>query len=222
MKNSEFNILNNISKKEKSWKLLSKILVIGTFIVCCFSSFISYKLIKESQEKIYVLVNDYQLEAVRSTDIRESIGITTRGHINTFHELFYILQPDPFFIKKNIEDKALHLIDDSGMRLYNYLTEKEFYKDVIAGNYSTDIKTDKVDVDFSIYPFKFTFYGKQKIIKKNTITYRNLITTGTIRKTTAVTEKNTSSFIIENYKIENNKDIETIKRTDNSMKYGEF
>ena len=219
---SSFKILNDISKRESTWKNVGILMVIGSFIVSISCMYLNYVTVKESKERIYVWVNDFQLAAVRSGDIRESIEVTSRGHIKRFHELLFILEPDTEDIKENIEEKALFMIDDSGSRFYNYMEEKGYYKNIVAGSYSTDIKVDSISVDFRKYPFSWTFYGKQKIIKKKTITYRNLITKGKIREAAKVTDNNPLKFMLENFEVVDNMDIETINKKDERSRYGKF
>ena len=82
---------------------------------------------------------------------------------------------------------------------------------MIAMDISMTLVTDSVKVDFSAYPYKFSFYGRQKIVRKSNITIRNLETSGRLRNISR-TDNNPHGFLIEGWRINDNSDLETVKR----------
>jgi conjugative transposon TraK protein len=171
---------------------------------------LSVKLVERSKQKIYVLDNGKSLLVALREDITENRDAEARDHVKRFHELFFTLEPDKEYIENNIKE-ALYLADRSAMEQYQSFKENNVYNQVIASDISMTLKTDSIRMDFSGYPYRFTFYGKQKIVRTSNITLRNLETSGYLRNISR-TDNNPHGFLMESWRIEDNKDIETTRR----------
>ena len=171
---------------------------------------LSANLVERSQQKIYVLDNGKSLLVALREDISENRNAEARDHVKRFHELFFTMEPDKAYIENNIRE-ALHLADRSAMKQYQSYKENNLYNQVIASDISMTLQTDSIELDFSAYPYRFHFYGKQKIVRKSNITIRSLNTSGTLRNISR-TDNNPHGFLMENWRIEENKDLETTKR----------
>lgn len=188
--------------------LLAVCLVLTGISILVFTS--SVRLAERSRQKIYVLDNGKSLLLALRTDISENRPAEARDHIKRFHELFFTLEPDKQYIENNTKE-ALYLADGSAMKQYRSYKENNVYNQVIASDISMTLETDSVLVDFSAYPYRFRFFGKQRIVRKSNITLRSLETTGQLRNTSR-TDNNPHGFLIENWLIADNKDLETQKR----------
>lgn len=188
--------------------LLLVCMVLTGISILVFTS--SVRLAERSRQKIYVLDNGKSLLLALRTDISENRPAEARDHIKRFHELFFTLEPDKQYIESNTKE-ALFLADGSAMKQYRSYKENNVYNQVIASDISMTIETDSVQVDFSSYPYRFCFFGKQRIVRKSNITLRSLQTTGQLRNTSR-TDNNPHGFLIENWLIADNKDLETQKR----------
>ncbi|MDM8161868.1 conjugative transposon protein TraK [Labilibaculum sp. K2S] len=171
---------------------------------------ISLNLVERSKQKIYVLDNGKSLLVALREDITENRNAEARDHVKRFHELFFTLEPDKQYIENNLRE-ALYLSDRSAMDQYQSFKENNVYNQVIASDISMTVQTDSIELDFSTYPYRFYFFGKQKIVRKSNITIRNLSTSGAMRNISR-TDNNPHGFLLENWRIEDNKDIETIRR----------
>ncbi|PKQ62167.1 conjugative transposon protein TraK [Labilibaculum manganireducens] len=178
--------------------------------VSVYTFTISSKLVERSRQKIYVLDNGKSLLVALREDITENRNAEARDHVKRFHELFFTMEPDKDYIENNVRE-ALHLADRSAMEQYQSYKENNLYNQVIASDISMTLQTDSVRLDFSAYPYRFHFYGKQKIVRKSNITIRSLDTSGTLRNISR-TDNNPHGFLIENWRIVDNKDLESIKR----------
>jgi hypothetical protein len=98
------------------------------------------------------------------------------------------------------------MVDNSGKRLYVRLVEKKYFHDVVMNDYRYLIELDSVVVDYSKYPFPFTYYGKQAIEKGKQTTYRNLITKGVVKET-GITANNLNGLKIMEFEVLDNSDI---------------
>jgi conjugative transposon TraK protein len=170
----------------------------------------SLKMVERSRQKIYVLDNGKSLLMALREDISENRDAEARDHVKRFHELFFTLEPDKDYIENNIRE-ALYLADRSAMKQYQSFKENNVYNQVIASDISMTLKTDSIRLDYSSNPYAFTYYGKQKIVRTSNITIRNLETTGQLRNISR-TDNNPHGFLIENWRITDNKDIETVRR----------
>ena len=171
----------------------------------------SLQLVKASRQKIYVLDNGQSLLLALRSDISENRDAEAKNHIKRFHELFFTLEPDKDYIENNIRE-ALYLADNSAMKQYRTFKESNLYNRVIASDISMTLMTDSVRVDFSSYPYAFSYYGRQKIVRKSNTTIRNLHSSGRLRNISR-TDNNTHGFLIEAWIINDNSDIKTVRRS---------
>lgn len=198
-----FNDLSRIHQRSTSLLLLSLL-----FMFCCalFSIYMIYQTNESAKNRFYLLDNGQKLSTVRIKDPKRALDILCEGHIANFHELFFSLEPDLRFIKKNIEGKALYMIDHSGKRLYNRLVDQNYYEDVAKSDYSIEVERDSISIEYSTYPYSFRFVGKQKITKNGDTEYRNLVTTGYITETKSTTN-NLNGLKIVHFNVVDNNDL---------------
>ncbi len=205
--------MNKVFDIQKKFRFIVYVLLAVSVILTGFSIFVftsSIRLVERSRQKIYVLDNGKSLLLALRSDISENRAAEAKDHVKRFHELFFTMEPDKEYIENNVKE-ALYLSDQSAVRQYQSYKENNVYNQVIASDISMTLQADSVKVDFSGYPYRFTFYGKQKIVRKSNITMRNLITTGQLRNISR-TDNNPHGFLIENWLITDNKDLETVKR----------
>jgi conjugative transposon TraK protein len=198
---------------QRKFRFTVYVLLAISLLVIGFSSFVfvsSLKLVERSREKIYVLDNGKSLLLALREDISENRPAEARDHVKRFHELFFTMEPDKQYIENNTRE-ALHLADGSAMKQHRSYKENNVYNQVIASNISMTLLTDSVQIDFSTYPYQFHYFGKQRIVRQSTITLRRLETTGQLRNSSR-TDNNPHGFLIENWLIADNQDLDTQKR----------
>ena len=162
-----------------------------------------FSLVKAERKKIYVLDNDVPV-LVKQTGTEVNLEVECKSHINLFHTLFFTLPPDDEFIKYNME-KAMYLIDDSGLKQYNNLKEKGYFNTILASSATVTIMTDSIKVDMN--NLSFEYYGIQRIERETSILKRQLVTTGKLRQIPR-TENNPHGLIITDWKTILNKDLD--------------
>ena len=164
-------IIKNLENKIKLAGILSigcfatSIVISGMVLAFCFS------LVKAERKKIYVLDNDVPV-LVKQTGTEVNLEVECKSHINLFHTLFFTLPPDDEFIKYNME-KAMYLIDDSGLKQYNNLKEKGYFNTILASSATVTIMTDSIKIDMNNLSFKY--YGIQRIERETSILKRQLV-----------------------------------------------
>ncbi len=196
-------IIKNIENKIKLAGIISVGSFISSIIICVLAFFFCYTLVVNERKNIYVLDNDVPI-LVKQTGVEVNLEVECKSHVNIFHSLFFTLPPDDEFIKHNME-KAMYLIDESGLKQYNNLKEKGYFNTILASSANVTIKTDSIDVDMSNMTFKY--YGIQRIERETSILKRQLVTTGELRQVPR-TENNPHGLIITNWKTILNKDLD--------------
>ena len=136
--------------------------------------------------------------------------IEAKSHVKRFHELFFTLSPDKDAIEGNIK-RSLFLADRSAFNYYKDLSEKGYYNRIISGNINQTVEIDSVKCDFNQYPYKVRTYARQLIVRESSLTVRSLVTTCRLLNATR-SDNNPHGFIMEAFTIDENRDLQTIKR----------
>ena len=203
---STFNIKIMIASIEKKFKLSLMVSIgslVTSLIMVAMVLFYAFNLIQKERKKIYVLDSQTPV-LVRQTDMSVNREIEVKSHVNMFHTLFFTLPPDDEFIQNSM-NKAMYLVDESGLKQYNTLKEKGYFNQILASSASLSLKTDSVKIDLDGY--KFTFFGTQRIERETSILKRAIVTEGSLRDVPR-TENNPHGLIITDWKTIFNKDLE--------------
>ena len=87
-------------------------------------------MVVDAQNKIYVLDGNVPI-LVQRTTMDETLDVEAKSHIEMFHHYFFTLAPDDKYIKYTME-KAMYLVDETGLAQYNTLKEKGFYSNIMG------------------------------------------------------------------------------------------
>lgn len=204
-----FKKTKNIDSAFRHIRLFSVIFMIGCVVVSVFVASKSYRLASQTQQRIFILANGKALEAY-AADRKDNVPVEARDHVKMFHHYFFTLDPDDKVIQQNIR-KALYLADGSAKEQYDNLKENGYYNNIISGNISQEIKDDSIEISVEAYPFHFTYKGQQKIIRPSTIVTRSLVAEGYLRNVSR-SDNNSHGFLIEKWRILENKDLTTQNR----------
>ena len=198
-----FNDIERVQKRNRNLVYMALGVVVLTVSI---SMILIHQAHQQAKFNAYIIQGGLRTPIEPLTNPKKQLTLLTEGHLNQFHELFFSLEPDLEHIRKNIEKKALFMVDNSGKRLYVRLVEKKYFHDVVMNDYRYLIELDSVVVDYSKYPFPFTYYGKQAIEKGKQTTYRNLITKGVVKET-GITANNLNGLKIMEFEVLDNSDI---------------
>lgn len=195
-------IIQNIEKKIKLALVVSITAILGGAILGLVGIILGYNVASNANNQVYV-VNDGIPVVASRTDRENLFEIEATNTVKTFHKLFFTLPPDDKYIEKTISE-ALYLIDESGVKQRNALLDKGFYNDILIHSANFSILCDSVVLDKS--NMTFTYYGKQRIEKKYSVTMREIITAGGLRQI-GRTENNPFGYLIVDYRTISNKDL---------------
>lgn len=201
------SLVKNIETKFKLAFFVSIASFVTSIIICILAFNQSGKLIESERQKIYVLDNNVPIVAQR-TNILDNRKAEYIANIQTFHDLFFSLPPDNQFIEKQLQ-RAMYLIDASGVSQYNTLKEKGYFTSIVSTSSVITSTSDSINIDLNTK--KWTYYGKVKIERPSMTTIRSLITTGNYVDVPR-TDRNSHGMLLTSWKIIENKDIESYEK----------
>lgn len=200
-----FRQFKNIDSAFKYMRLVSIAFLMGNCVICCYILYTSARSVTQERSKVYVIANGKLLEA-SAADRKEKLPVEIRDHVRSFHQLFFTLEPDEELNRSQIT-RAMYLCDSSARIQYRLLNESGYYSGIVAGNISQRLQVDSVTVNMEESPWYVRFYGKLLIVRSTSIVTRSLITEGYVRDLQSVSDHNPHGFLIEKWKIMENKDL---------------
>lgn len=202
-----FNHFKNIDSAFKHIKLFSYLLILSCVLISGFAIWKSDQSASDFRSHIYVLANGKALEAI-AQDRRDNIPVELRDHIKVFHEAFFNLDPDDEQIQVSVS-RALYLADASAKTAYDNLKEAGYYNNLVSGNISQQVTVDSIRLDMNVYPYRFTCYARETLVRSTSVTTRLLVTQGFARNVSR-SDNNPHGFLIERW--------ETVKNEDEQVK----
>lgn len=199
-------VLKHLENKIKLVALTCCLCVAGCIIVSIGSFFVAQRMVSEAHKKVYVLDSNRTPISASQSTMEETIDVEAKSHIEMFHNIFFTLAPDEKFIRHQ-QEKAMNLIDESGLAQLNVLRENQFFSKIIGTSSTLNIFCDSIN--FNKEKMQFTYYGRQRIERRTDVTFRQLVTAGEIRRVPR-TENNPHGLLICNWRTLLNKDIEHI------------
>lgn len=200
-----FKQLKNIDTAFQHVKRFSLFFLAANVLVICFGIYKFCEVIREERQTVHILYNGKVLQAFAS-DKKSNLEVELRDHIKTFHQYFFNLSPDDKAIKAGIA-KGLYLADQSAKKSYDNLREQGYYNNLISANISQEISVDSTKLDINQYPYRFTCYATQKMVRASSTVLRKLVTQGAVRDLNAQTDDNPHGFLIQNWETLLNADV---------------
>lgn len=205
-----FTHLKNIETAFKHIKQFSLLLIIGNVLTICFCIYKTTEVVNGAQNRIHILYNGKLLEA-SAADRKVNLPVELRDHIRTFHQYFFDLSPDDKAIQANI-NKALYLADESAKREYDNLREAGYYNNLISANISQEIQVDSTRLSGNQWPYAFTCYATEKLVRSSGTVYRKLVTQGEVRDLGEQSDNNPHGFLIQHWEVLANRDTTIINK----------
>ena len=196
-------VIKNLENKVKLVTIVCVSVVVGCIIISVSSIMAATRMVMDSQKKIYVLDGNVPILVSRTT-MEETLDVEARSHVEMFHHYFFTLAPDDKYINYTME-KAMYLVDESGLAQYNTLKEKGFYSNIMGSSAVFSIFCDSIRLDMD--KMEFTYYGRQRIERRSNILMRELVTAGSLKRVPR-TDNNPHGLLIMNWRTLLNRDIE--------------
>jgi len=112
-----------------------------------------------------------------ASDRKTNPPVELRDHIKTFHTDFFTLVPDDKQIAATI-NKALYLADGSAKAAYDNLREAGYYNNLVSRNINQQVAVDSIALDMNGYPYGFTCFATEKLVRTTSTVTRRLVTQG--------------------------------------------
>lgn len=199
-----FTKFNNIDTAFRHIKTFSIVLILANVLTMSICIYKSYDMVNQAHNRVHILYNGKVLEAVAS-DRKSNLPVELRDHVKTFHQYFFNLAPDDKAIQSTIS-KALYLADESAKKQYDNLKEAGYYNNLISANISQDIEVDSIVLDPDVYPYRFTCYATQSLVRSSSTAKRKLVSQGSVRDLRSQTDNNPHGFLIQHWEILENRD----------------
>ena len=202
-------VIKNLENRIKLVLIVSCLFMVGCVVISISSLFTARMMVDDAQKKIYVLDGTVPI-LVQRTTMDETLDVEAKSHVELFHHLFFTLAPDDKYINYTME-KAMYLVDESGLAQYNTLKERGLFSNIIGTSSVFSIFRDSIKFDKD--KMEFTYYGRQRIERRTNVLYREIVTTGSLKRVPR-TENNPHGLLIENWRTILNKDIEQRKKSE--------
>ena len=196
-------VIKNLENKIKLVGIICTAFLIGCIIISVSSIWTARTMVTDAQKKVYVLDGNVPI-LVNRTTMDETLDVEARSHVEMFHHYFFTLAPDDKYIRYTME-KAMYLVDETGLAQYNTLKEKGFYSNILGTSAVFSIFCDSIA--FNKEKMEFTYYGRQRIERRSSILMRELVTAGQLKRVPR-TDNNPHGLLITNWRTLLNKDIE--------------
>ena len=167
-------VIKNLENKIKLVMIVSCLFMVGCIIISLGSIFTAKGMVDDAHKKVYVLDGNVPI-LVQRTTMDETLDVEAKSHVELFHHLFFTLAPDDKYINYTME-KAMYLVDETGLAQYNALKEKGFYNNIMGTSAVFSIFCDSIKFDKQ--QMTFTYYGRQRIERRTNILMRKLVTAG--------------------------------------------
>ena len=188
--------------------IVSCLFMVGCIIISLGSIFTARGMVDDAHKKVYVLDGNVPI-LVQRTTMDETLDVEAKSHVELFHHLFFTLAPDDKYIEYTME-KAMYLVDETGLAQYNALKEKGFYNNIMGTSAVFSIFCDSIKFDKD--KMQFTYYGRQRIERRTNILMRKLVTAGELKRVPR-TDNNPHGLLITNWRTLLNQDLEQKQKT---------
>ena len=196
-------VIKNLENKIKLVMIVCSLFLVGCIVISLGSIWTARGMVSDAQKKVYVLDSNVPV-LVKQTTMEETLDVEAKSHIDMFHHYFFTLAPADKYIKYTME-KAMYLVDETGLAQYNALKEKGLYSNIMGTSAVFSIFCDSIRFDDK--SMEFTYYGRQRIERRTSILTRELVTAGVLKRVPR-TENNPHGLLITNWRTLLNKDIE--------------
>lgn len=183
------------------------ILLVGSNLIVVLSAFAFAMRFKTRQsDKVYGLQGEESVLCALNQNTTENRPVEAKATIESFHQLFFNLYPNNEQIQYQME-KALAMADNSAYEMYDNMTLNGFYRQVVEAGIVCQYKCDSIVTDFSRYPYGAVMYGKTAIVRRSSVTVRELVTSCELRNCLR-SEATPHGFLIENIRVVSNQDTD--------------
>lgn len=135
-------VIKNLENKIRLVGIICTAFLAGCIIISVSSIWTARTMVTDAQKKVYVLDGNVPI-LVNRTTMDETLDVEAKSHVEMFHHFFFTLPPDDKYIRYTME-KAMYLVDETGLAQYNTLKEKGFYSNILGTSSVFSIYCDSI------------------------------------------------------------------------------
>lgn len=198
--------LQNIETAFSHVRLFLALLLVSNILVvsCAFAFALRFK--HRQDEKVYALQGEESVMCALNQNISGNRLVEAKATIELFHQFFFSLYPSEEAIQYQME-KALSMADNSAYEMYENMTMNGYFHQLVEAGILCQYKCDSIVTDFSRYPYGAIMYGKSSIVRRSSVTIRELVTSCELRNCPR-SEATPHGFLVENLRVISNMDTE--------------
>lgn len=207
-------ILNNIATKETLFRY-GVFATIAVIVSVCLGGMLIFKsssdqLNREKREEIYVAMNGSVIRAQLEENFKNPLEIAHKGFLRLFHNYVWSMEPRQEYIERS-KDRAMEMGDASVKLLFRFLEEDGYFATIMSGKYSvlTEIGEGDIVIDYTGTLPEFTVSATVKVLRKNDVVLKKLVSTGKIVQKGTVFD-NFTGFSVQDLEVLEFKEIKTI------------
>lgn len=204
------NFTENIQRKLQTNSRITIIAIIACCVISLGSCFLAFQYATAVSEQVYVLSENGAIESSRRQDRSTTLTNEIYDQVQKFHDLLFNLSPDSELIN-NSKQRVIELGDRSILEFWNRRDEENFYTRMIDSDASEEIQMTEIQLDTDSYPYRATYYGNIYILRAETVTKYEFVSTCRILMSNRTTG-NLHGLTIEDFHVEKMDKIETRKR----------
>ena len=140
-------VIKNLENKIKLVGIICTAFLVGCVVISVSSIWTARTMVTDAQKKVYVLDGNVPI-LVNRTTMDETLDVEAKSHVEMFHHYFFTLPPDDKYIRYTME-KAMYLVDETGLAQYNTLKERGFYSNILGTSAVFSIFCDSIRFDKS-------------------------------------------------------------------------
>ena len=129
-------VIKHLENKIRLVGIICTAFLAGCIIISVSSIWTARTMVTDAQKKVYVLDGNVPILVTRTT-MDETLDVEAKSHVEMFHHYFFTLAPDDKYIRYTME-KAMYLVDETGLAQYNTLKEKGFYSNILGTSAVSD------------------------------------------------------------------------------------
>ena len=185
----------------------AKMVVIGSIALSIAVCWWAFDFVQTTSNKTWVLTNSGAALEATASSLEENRIAEAKHHVEFYHYLMFNISPDPQSIEYN--KRRAEYLGDASIRIpFEQKKESNFYNQLIGANMRQEFRLDSVVT--SNYPL-VKVYGKEIITRASSQLTKSLITS-CLLVDVARSDNNSNGFLMQNFRVEENKVISSTNR----------
>lgn len=199
--------LKNMNTAFEKVQSNARMVVLGSIALSIAVCWWAFDHVQSTSNKMWILTSSGAAMEVSATSLKENRIAEAKHHVEFYHFLMFNISPDPKSIDYN--KRRAEYLGDASIRIpYEQKKESNFYNQLIGANMRQEFRVDSIVT--RNFP-SVRLYGKEVITRASSQLTKSLITSCELVDV-ARSDNNSNGFLIQNFKVEENKVISSTSK----------